>query len=164
MENRRWPRGAAAGRALAWQMLDQVYLVIFILFGYLLTLLKILGDDLCVCAKSFQSCLTLCDPMDCCPPCSSVHGISQARILEWAAMPSSRGSSQCRDQTLFSCVSCIASRFLTAEPLASGDDMCPDCTFGVLFDNSNNLLVFKIRVLTLEIPLIFESGFYMKVA
>ena len=37
----------------------------------------------CVCA---QSCLTLCDPMDCSPPGSSVHGISQVRILEWAAV------------------------------------------------------------------------------
>ena len=38
-------------------------------------------------AKSFQSCLTLCNPMDCSLPGSSVHGILQARILEWAAMP-----------------------------------------------------------------------------
>ena len=37
-----------------------------------------------------QSCLTLCDPMDCSPPGSSVHGILQARRLEWVAMPSSR--------------------------------------------------------------------------
>ena len=43
--------------------------------------------------KSRQSCPTLCNPMDCSPPGSSVHGISQARILEWVAMPSSRGSS-----------------------------------------------------------------------
>ena len=48
----------------------------------------------CVQAQSLQSCLTLCDPMDCSPPGSSVHGILQARILEWVAMPSSRGSSQ----------------------------------------------------------------------
>ena len=47
----------------------------------------------CVCAKSLQSCLTLFDPMDCSPPGSSAHGILQARILEWVAMPSSRGSS-----------------------------------------------------------------------
>ena len=40
-----------------------------------------------------QSCLTLWDPMDCSPPGSSVHGILQARILEWVAMPPSRGSS-----------------------------------------------------------------------
>ena len=43
-----------------------------------------------MCAKSLQSCLTLCDPMDYNPPSSSVHGILQARILKWVAMPSSR--------------------------------------------------------------------------
>ena len=43
------------------------------------------------CAKSLQSCLTLFDPIDCSLPGSSVHGILQARILEWVAMPSSRG-------------------------------------------------------------------------
>ena len=46
-----------------------------------------------------QSCLTLCDPMDCNLPGSSVHGILQARILEWVAISFSRGSSQPRDQT-----------------------------------------------------------------
>ena len=51
----------------------------------------------CVCAKSLQSYSTLYDSMDCSPPGSSVHGTLQARILEWAAMPSSRGSSQPRD-------------------------------------------------------------------
>ena len=44
-----------------------------------------------------QSCLTLYDPRDCSPAGSSIHGILQARILEWAAMPFSRGSSQPRD-------------------------------------------------------------------
>ena len=47
----------------------------------------------CVCAKSLQSCPTLCDPMDCSPPGSSVSGILQAGIPEWVAMPSSKGSS-----------------------------------------------------------------------
>ena len=46
---------------------------------------------LCIHAKSLQLCPTLCDPMDCGPPGSSVHGIFQARILEWVVMPSSRG-------------------------------------------------------------------------
>ena len=55
-----------------------------------------------------QSCPTLCDPMDCSLPGSSVHGILQARILEWVAISFSRGSSQPRDQTR---VSCIAGRF-----------------------------------------------------
>ena len=61
----------------------------------------------CVCAQLLQSCLTLCDPMDCSPPGSTVHGTVHARILEWVAMPSFRGSSQPRDQTFVSCVSCI---------------------------------------------------------
>ena len=46
-----------------------------------------------------QSCLTLCDPMDCSLPGSSVHGIFQAIVLEWAAISFSRGSSQPRDRT-----------------------------------------------------------------
>ena len=45
---------------------------------------------MCGRAKSLQSGPTFCDPMDCSPPGSSVHRISQARILEWVAMPSSR--------------------------------------------------------------------------
>ena len=56
--------------------------------------------------KVAQLCLTLCDPMDC-----IVHGILQARILEWVAFPFSRGSSQPRDWTL---VSHIASGFFTS--------------------------------------------------
>ena len=51
-----------------------------------------------------QSCLTLCDPMECRPPDSSVYEILQARILELIAMPSSRGSSQPRDQTQVFCI------------------------------------------------------------
>ena len=62
--------------------------------------------------KSLQSCLTLCGPRDRSPPGSSVHGILQARILEWVAMPPSRRSSQPRDLTCVSCGSCIAGGFL----------------------------------------------------
>ena len=57
-----------------------------------------------------QSCPTLCDPMDCKLPASSVRGIFQARVLEWVAISFSRGSSQPRDQTQ---VSCIAGRCFT---------------------------------------------------
>ena len=68
------------------------------------------GVCVCACAHAHvhfaaQSCLTLCDPLDCSPPGSSIHGILQARILEWVATSSSRGSSQPRDQTHVSCVS-----------------------------------------------------------
>ena len=57
-----------------------------------------------------QLCLTLCEPMDCSLPGSSVYGILQARILEWVAIPFSRGSFQPSDRTR---VSCIAGRFFT---------------------------------------------------
>ena len=53
---------------------------------------------------------TLWDPMDCSLPGSSVHGIFQARILEWVAIPFSRGSSWPRDRT---CVSCFTGEFVT---------------------------------------------------
>ena len=53
---------------------------------------------LCRRAQSLQFCLTLCDPMDCSLPGSSALGVSQARILEWVAMPSSRRSSPPRDR------------------------------------------------------------------
>ena len=65
-----------------------------------------------------QSFPTLCDPMDYSPPGSSVHGISQARILEWVAMPFSRESSQPRDQTH---ISCTAGRFFTAWATREGE-------------------------------------------
>ena len=54
----------------------------------------------CVLCLVTQSCLTHCDPLDCSPPGSCVHGVLQARILEWVAMPSSRGSSQPRSPAL----------------------------------------------------------------
>ena len=60
-----------------------------------------------------QPCPAFCDPMDCSPPGSSVHGILQAKILEWIAISFSRGSSGPRDWTW---VSCTAGRFLPSEP------------------------------------------------
>ena len=64
-----------------------------------LMLVHIFPKSVYVCAKSLQSCLTLCDPMDCSLPGSSDQGIFQARTLEWVALPSFRGSSWCRDRT-----------------------------------------------------------------
>ena len=68
---------------------------------------------LCCCGL-VTSVMSDCDPMDCSLPGSSVHGILQARILEWVAMPFSRESPWPRDGTW---VSCIADRFFTIEPL-----------------------------------------------
>ena len=62
-----------------------------------------------------QLCLTPCNPLDYSPPGSSVLGIFQARILELVAISFSRGSSQPRDQTLISYISCIVGRFSTTE-------------------------------------------------
>ena len=62
------------------------------------------------------SCVRLCDPMACSPPGSSVHGVSQTRVLEWVAVFSSRGPSWLRAGTCVSYVSCICRGFLTPEP------------------------------------------------
>ena len=63
-------------------------------------------------AKPLQSCPTLCDPTDCSLPGPSVHGILQARILEWVAMSISRGSSQPRDRTQVSYIFCTGQRLI----------------------------------------------------
>ena len=57
-------------------------------------------------------CLTLCDPMDCSPQASSVHGIFQARVLEWVAIFSSKGSSWPRDQICISFISWTGKQIL----------------------------------------------------
>ena len=79
-------------------------------------------------AKSPQSCLTLCCPTNCSPPGSSVHGILQAGILKWVAMPSSKGSSRPRDWTQVSHIE------------------------GGLFTNWDTRELFSIVVLSVYIP------------
>ena len=64
----------------------------------------------CVCA---QLCPTLCDPMECSPPGSSVHKIFQTRILEWVAISSSSGLSRPRDQARISVSLALAGEFCT---------------------------------------------------
>ena len=83
-------------------------------------------------AKSLQSCPTLCDPMDCSPG-SSVHGILQAKILEWVALPYSRGSSWPRDQTW---VSHFAGRFFTTR--ATWGQGPPKCHLFIFINISRN--------------------------
>ena len=76
-------------------------------------------------AKSLQSCPILCVPMHHSLPGSSVHGILQARILEWVSMPFSRGSSQPRDQTQVSL--CLLHWQVGSLPLApSGKPIIPN--------------------------------------
>ena len=82
---------------------------------------SILPEFTYMCAKSGPA---FCDPVDCSPPGSSLHGISQARVLEGVAMLSSRGSSQPGDWAL---VSCIAGRLFTTRDallLSGGNDTC----------------------------------------
>ena len=79
-----------------------------------------------VASEATQSCLTLCNPMDCRLPDSSVHGIFQARVLEWVAISFSRGSSRPRDWTW---VSCIAGRCFTI--WATGEATSPGVTLYV---------------------------------
>ena len=88
---------------------------------------------------------TLCDFMNCSPPGSSVHGIFQARTLEWVAMSSSRGSSQPRGGTP---ISCWAGRFFMVEPLGK-----PSCWFlsYIIFSSSVEWFIFKR---TLKLPVI----------
>ena len=69
-----------------------------------------LNINVCACMLVAQSCWTLCDPVDCPPPSFSVHEILQAGVLEWVAIPFSRGSSPPRDRTQ---VSCIEGRLFT---------------------------------------------------
>ena len=72
--------------------------------------------------KLLQSCPTLCDPVDCSPPSSSVHGILQARILEGVAISFSRGSSQPRDWTqVFRIAGRCFNLWATREDLIIGD-------------------------------------------
>ena len=82
-------------------------------------------DPVCVGA---QSCLTLCNPMDCSAPGLSTHGIFQARILEWVAISFSRGQSRSRDRSCVSCISCTSRQFFTnrttSEALLTSTQTC----------------------------------------
>ena len=86
-----------------------------------------------------QLCPTLCDSMDYSPPGSSVHGILQARILEWVAIPFSRGSSWPRDQIW---VFCIAGRLFTIW-VTREDFKCSHCGLQIWFRSKHSLSVKK---------------------
>ena len=93
--------GLSLGRILPYiQLAHQILLILYQLL-FPLCLHCVLH------AKLLQSCLTLCNRIDYSPPGSSVHGILQARILEWVAISFSRGSSQSRDSTHVSYISCF---------------------------------------------------------
>ena len=87
------------------------YLPYFHLCPMSTTLIYLSSVLMCSCSVN-QSCLTLCDPMDCSLPGSCILEILQARKLEWVVRPSTRGSSQPRNRTHITCVSCIGSQML----------------------------------------------------
>ena len=91
---------------LKWYSLSQHWLCVFSISCSVLT-------ETCMHAQLRQSCPTLCDSMDCSLLGSSVHEILQARILEWVAMPSSRGSSWPMVQPNFLTSTELAGRFFT---------------------------------------------------
>ena len=99
------------GKMVWFPSLEEIFLsVLFFSSCFTLYLFIFIVVKYAVLCLVTQSCPTLCYPMDCSLPSSSVHGILQARILEWVAFPFSRGSFQPRDQTQ---VSHIADEFFT---------------------------------------------------
>jgi len=79
----------------------------------------------CVCVLVTRSCPTLCNPIYCSLPGSSAHGILQARILEWVAIPFSRGSSRTRDRTQISCFGGRVFTIWAAAAAAMSLQSCP---------------------------------------
>ena len=90
-----------------------------------------------------QSCLTLGNFMDCSPPGSSVHGIFQAGVLEWVAIPFSRGSFQPRDQTQ---VSCTPDRFFTVWAMSITSVLCK----GYILYNSQSMAFWESKTAGIE--------------
>ena len=109
-----------------------VYVYLYILWIYIYELMY-LCVYVSVCSAS-KLCPTLCNPMDGSPPDSSVHGISQARVPERAAIAPSRGPSRSKDRSPVSCFPALAGRLFTTEPPAK--PACVDthmCTLRVCF-------------------------------
>ena len=95
----------------------------------------------CVCVRAeFLSCVPLCHPEDCSPPGSSVHGLSQAKILKWVAISFSRGSSRPRDQTHISCIYFIGRWIFFIPELLGKHLMSYFCTFLKSFLSSTQAL------------------------
>ena len=128
-----------------------------------------LGSEKTVNMLVTQSCLTLCDPMDCSPPGSSVHGILQARILEWVATSYPRGYSQLRDGTCVSCISYFGRHILyhhvTWEipqlcTLSTGHmGTCVSCRCLLVAMSLTGLITFSLKPTSL--PLFSTSSFHM---
>ena len=95
-------------------------------------------------AKLLQSCPTPCEPMDSSPPGSSVHGILQARILEWVAMPSSRGSSWPGNRTHVPWVSCVDRQILYSSTTLEAQNQGVFSFFGLFISLSDGNIMLTI--------------------
>ena len=94
--------------------------------NYLFIILELFGSMILARLSSSLICVWLfCDPMDSCLPGASVHGVSQARTLEWVAISFPKGSSPPRDRIQVSCIFCLANGFFTTEP--PGKCVCVEC-------------------------------------
>ena len=110
--------------------------------------------------KKLESCPTLCNPVDCSPPRSSVHGIFQARVLEWVSISFSRGSSQPRDRTQVSCIVsktlyCLShqGRVLLSKSLIQFSIDGWSCVPSLLFTWGQTMVeVMKIMVISIKRP------------
>ena len=97
-----------------WKHIIHILCSVILVLNGLAWLLWHIGTCACICSVA-HFCPTLCHNLDCHLPDSSVHGISQARTLEWVTLPSFRGPSQPRDPT---CISFTGRQiFFTAAPL-----------------------------------------------
>ena len=109
-----------------------------------------------------QLCPIFCNAMDCSPPGSSIHGIFQARILQRVAVSYPRGSSQPRDRTHVSCISCIGRWILYHQhPLGSHFPLCTPhnllCSINCLPDMAVTVYTFSCENSTLDIDLNLET-------
>ena len=125
----------------------------FLLIGYLFPFSFPAPSTLSVNVLSLgaQSCPTVCDPMACSLPGSSVQGILQARILEWVTMPSFRGSSQPRDRTQISCMSLVlqADSLLSELPGKSLSLNRTSYICRIICSRKEHLLVTKLLIILL---------------
>ena len=128
--------------------------------------LSLWSDPVCYAQKLLHWCLALCDPVGCSTPGSSVHGILQARILEWVAMPSSRGSSRPRDRPcLLHLLHWQAGSLPLAPPGKPRNDPDKQLIQNLIKQSSIGGCVYtssKCKVKVNDIPLKIKCGFYIR--
>ena len=118
----------------------------------------------CVCVhecRHTQSCLTLCDPMDCGAPGSFAHGIFQARMLEWIVISFSWESFWSRNQTYISCISCI-SRWVLYQLSHQGSPIRGMCTLFIFLTKDSTLTMVGVKTLIQMAPSMYLLEYVMQ--